>query len=418
METLVLYLFKSSLITATFWSIYWCFLRNETFFRFNRYFLLAGLACALVFPFYTYSYRVDIFSSGNRFPDAPTENTEGSSWPLLGIFLYIAGVCFLLIRRLNGLMILRRVIRRSESVSVGGCNLINTEVFKSSFSVFRYIFMSVDPQTSEPEQKMIFQHELAHITQRHWIDLFAAQVLCIVQWFNPFAWLYLTAIRQNHEYLADDAVLRSGSSPALYRAALINQSLGTPAFSFASSFSQVDGLKRINMMRKPVSASARKWTVVLIPPALTLFYWVFAKPEVHLIFPGGAEISHPWAVVPPYDPPPIKDEAVPVGQQQRKPAKAEPSHAPSATASLPAATTPPKPKSMEPFVAVKTSPAAANTDRPQPLIILDGAEIKSLNGISPDDIKSVNVLKGESAISTYGDRGKNGVITISTRGSH
>lgn len=415
METLVLYLFKSSLITATFWSISWCFLRNETFFRFNRYFLLAGLACALVFPLYTYSYRVDIFSSGNRFPDAPTENTEGSSWPLLGIFLYIAGVCFLLIRRLNGLMILRRVIRRSESVSVGGCNLINTEVFKSSFSVFRYIFMSVDPQTSEPEQKMIFQHELAHITQRHWIDLFAAQVLCIVQWFNPFAWLYLTAIRQNHEYLADEAVLRSGSSPALYRAALINQSLDTPVFSFASSFSQVDRLKRINMMRKPVSASARKWTVVLILPALTLFSWAFAKPEVHLIFPNASEVSHPGAVVTPYELPLIKDGAAPVVQQQHKPAKAEPPHAPSTAASLPAATTPPKQKSLKPYVAVKTSPAATNAGHLQPLIILDGAEVKSLDGISPDDIESVNVLKGESAISTYGEKGKNGVISIASK---
>lgn len=171
-------------------------------------------------------------------------------------------------------------------------------------------------------------------------------------------------------------------------------------------------------MRKPASTSVRKWTLVLVLPALALFSWVFAKPEVHLIFPNAPETSRPTAVMTPGDLPPVKDEATLVGQKKRQPAKAESFHAPSATASLPPATTPPKPNSMKPFVAVKTSPAAANTDRPQPLIILDGAEVKSLNGISPDDIKSVNVLKGESVISTYGDRGKNGVISISTRGSH
>ena len=38
-----------------------------------------------------------------------------------------------------------------------------------------------------------------------------------------------------------------------------------------------------------------------------------------------------------------------------------------------------------------------------------------LNDMSPDKIKSINVLKGESAIKKYGDKGKNGVIEITTK---
>ncbi|MBS7563403.1 TonB-dependent receptor plug domain-containing protein [Mucilaginibacter sp. Bleaf8] len=54
---------------------------------------------------------------------------------------------------------------------------------------------------------------------------------------------------------------------------------------------------------------------------------------------------------------------------------------------------------------------------PKPLIVIDGvikehAEIESLN---PDDIKSINVLKDASATTPYGEKGKNGVIEITTK---
>ena len=35
--------------------------------------------------------------------------------------------------------------------------------------------------------------------------------------------------------------------------------------------------------------------------------------------------------------------------------------------------------------------------------------------MSPDDIKSVSVLKGEAAIEAYGDKGKDGVLIIKTK---
>lgn len=49
-----------------------------------------------------------------------------------------------------------------------------------------------------------------------------------------------------------------------------------------------------------------------------------------------------------------------------------------------------------------------------PLYVIDG-EISTktdLDAISPDDIKSVSVLKGESAIKIYGNAGANGVVII------
>ncbi|MEO8860135.1 MAG: N-acetylmuramoyl-L-alanine amidase, partial [Ginsengibacter sp.] len=49
-----------------------------------------------------------------------------------------------------------------------------------------------------------------------------------------------------------------------------------------------------------------------------------------------------------------------------------------------------------------------------PIYFLDGKEIskEKMNTISPGSIESIQVLKGESAIAVYGQKGKNGVILI------
>ena len=51
------------------------------------------------------------------------------------------------------------------------------------------------------------------------------------------------------------------------------------------------------------------------------------------------------------------------------------------------------------------------------LIIVDGKEVRSLKNVAADDIKSITVLKNEAAEKRYGDKGKNGVILITTKKS-
>jgi TonB-dependent SusC/RagA subfamily outer membrane receptor len=54
----------------------------------------------------------------------------------------------------------------------------------------------------------------------------------------------------------------------------------------------------------------------------------------------------------------------------------------------------------------------------KPLIVMDGKIMdkgKNLNEIDPNNIESINVLKGKSAQEKYGDKGANGVIEIVTK---
>lgn len=372
MEALALYLLKSSLCAMVFLGIYWCFFKKETFYHFNRYFLLTGLLVSVVFPFYTYFYEVNLIPTGGLSQLVQTEKPVGNpvhGWFYVAVVVYVTGACILLIRHLIGLSKIKRVVNQYGCDSAKGYKLVNTSVFKSSFSVFNYIIIDGSSEVSATEKKMIFEHELAHIKQLHWIDLLASQLFCMAQWFNPFAWLYLHAIQQNHEYLADQAVLKLDNSPAMYRAALINQSLGTSAFTFASSFSHFDKLKRINMMRKPASASAKKMAAIVVIPAMALFFWAFARPKVKLVTPNKNYTTRSMEVKP-------KDEVVTKKSNQIKSKK------------LP------------------------------PLIYLDGVEIESMDDINPKDIKSIDVLKDKSATAIYGEKGKNGVILITSKKAH
>ena len=127
-------------------------------------------------------------------------------------------------------------------------------------------------------------HELVHIRQKHWIDLVLAELLCMLQWFNPLVWIYIRFIRQNHEYLADEVALQRTSDPAIYRAALLNQIVGSPVVSLANSFNYSLNKKRFNMMKNIISSPYRKMKILLILPVFAIVLYSFAKPEYKYIF--------------------------------------------------------------------------------------------------------------------------------------
>lgn len=56
------------------------------------------------------------------------------------------------------------------------------------------------------------------------------------------------------------------------------------------------------------------------------------------------------------------------------------------------------------------------TQSNNPLIILDGVPISSLNDVPADQIETIDVLKDASSTAIYGARGANGVILVTTKG--
>lgn len=52
---------------------------------------------------------------------------------------------------------------------------------------------------------------------------------------------------------------------------------------------------------------------------------------------------------------------------------------------------------------------------PEPLYVLDGVIISSLDTVTPSSIAALYVLKAEKATDKYGQKGKHGVIEVITK---
>ena len=93
------------------------------------------------------------------------------------------------------------------------------ENFKEPFS-FSIIYLNKDEyKEGRVERKLI--HEMAHISSKSFIEILILEILKIFYWFNPSFTLYLQAIKMNHEFLADDAVVRRTNDSLQYQQLLI-----------------------------------------------------------------------------------------------------------------------------------------------------------------------------------------------------
>ena len=97
-----------------------------------------------------------------------------------------------------------------------------------------------------------------------------AEIICIANWFNPFVWLIKQLILENHEYIADQQVIRKYKISG-YLELLIQQSL-KGAFSFTNYFSCSNLKKRTIMLTKKQS---HKFQMINYIPAFLLAGMLF-----------------------------------------------------------------------------------------------------------------------------------------------
>ena len=300
MEAFALYLLKSVIWLSGFALVFLLFLRNERFFVLNRIFLVSGILTSFFFPLVSVHYAVDLpeeitAQAGNIMLDgyrvASRSNISGAG--LLLSAIYLSGVLFVVFMILKQSKSVLKTIKKAEIIISQPVKLIRTADYTSSFSFFSYVF--VNPSVSDVETEEIVNHEMVHIRQMHWVDLVLVELLCILQWFNPFIWIYIRFIRQNHEYLADEVSLQRTSDPAIYRATLLNQIAGYPVVSLANSFNYSLNKKRFNMMKNIISSPYRKMKIFLILPVFAIILYSFAKPEYRYVIRDNSANINPVA---------------------------------------------------------------------------------------------------------------------------
>ena len=283
------YLIKFSISLTVLYVFYRAVLRPLTFYRWNRFYLLGYALLSFFIPlinisdfihrdsggyetYFVYIPSVDHIGGLQSLASIPWWKTlTAAQWLLI---LFFTGVTVMLIRFLLQMMALRRFRQKSRLLSnENGVALYETDAKAVPFSFGRSIFINPSSHNQE-ELERIIQHEFVHVRQLHTIDLLMAELLCIVNWFNPFAWLVRHAIRQNLEFLADDQVLKSGLEKKDYQYLLLKVT-GNDGFAIAGHFNFSSLKKRIVMMNKIKSARVHGARFLFVLPLLAVSLLAF-----------------------------------------------------------------------------------------------------------------------------------------------
>jgi TonB family protein len=265
--TVVNFMLESGISLAIFALVYLLFLRNETFFGLNRIYLLASVCFSLILPFIHFQINTEmptvmldevtvtatgyqnllqtVFIYSTNLTGAIEKTIQS-----IGLirFIYILGTAVFLFLFLYRLLQIIVLIMNNESELNNGIRIVKIDRDTTPFSFFNFVFIDKNNANGSGMKEML-AHEMEHVRQRHSFDVLIFELLTIIQWFNPFIWLLKRSIRENHEFLADNGVLKPEVSSAAYRMLLINSAfIQQPVFANNFNYSLIK--IRIKMMTK------------------------------------------------------------------------------------------------------------------------------------------------------------------------
>jgi TonB-dependent SusC/RagA subfamily outer membrane receptor len=382
-------------------------------------------------------------------------------WIEIVVIFYFVGLSFFLIRQLVGLMRLAAMIRTSEKEMVSHSAILCIIDCKiQPFSWFRYIVVSKDDAKSN-YFPIILRHELTHVERCHSVDRTIFDLFACIFWFNPFVWLLRREIQTVHEYQADENIIKSGIDAQQYQLLLIRKSAGENTFALANNFLEPDLHKRIHMMGTIHTNTSRKWQYALLLPGVAISLIALSLPALH----AKADLTNiPEKQIPlemtnvfltrsgdkkavVQDTMKInisKEKQKIVGKPSVDKKKAifivdgirmnydeaqtvDPHEIDNVSVLKGDAATSVYGAEAKDGVVIITTRKGGNTSLTdhqtgildgKPLILMNGVAItkEEMDKINPDDIESVNVLKGEQATRLYGEKGKNGAVIIKPKG--
>ncbi|MCM4158909.1 N-acetylmuramoyl-L-alanine amidase [Antarcticibacterium flavum] len=252
------------------WGLYRVFLKKEKLFVFNRFFLLFSLLLCLIAPILHIDYGISFdsrvavdpvrfFDSGEILPDDPEKvavatltGPSNNYWDLIVFFYWM--VCTLFFFRFSrNLLLLLLQIRNKSFNGYKGIKTVALKHRGSPYSFFDYLFIHPLDLVENKYLDMLVSHERAHSNQFHSIDILLLEVVGCFFWYNPFLWFYKKEVLENHEYLADEAVINAGANLEEYSAQIIKPG-DKVVQPLLSGFSFIQTKNRLNMLHKKRSS--------------------------------------------------------------------------------------------------------------------------------------------------------------------
>jgi len=238
------YLLQVNLYLIVFFGFYKLLLDKETYFTLNRIYLVSAGVLSLCTPFIRLEWLTEqkaaqqVYTSVNweavlAQATIVTERNAGFDWGNAFVYIYCAGTLFFLGRFVLNLLAVKKLI----TINKAG----------SAFSFFGK--KVIDQQL--PQMDVIDIHEETHIKQWHTVDILFFEIIGIITWLNPVIYLYKKAIKNIHEFLADELAAEFQGDKAEYAMLLLSKSFGIAPNTLTNGFLEKSLIKkRIFMLHK------------------------------------------------------------------------------------------------------------------------------------------------------------------------
>ena len=289
MGTYFIFTIKASVCLMAFYLFYKLLLSKETFHRFNRFALLGTVIVSMIIPVikmttaHTTTINTGIVSMETFFePQIVGDEQEPLTVVQLLFILYILGVLFFIAREILSVIRLQMLLRKGHIETIDeGIKVIVLDEDIAPFSWFRYIVISSDDYNDH--RREIITHEQAHILLHHSVDVAFCNLLVILQWFNPAAWLLKRELQNLHEFEADEAVINKGVNATQYQMLLIRKSVGERLFSMANCLNHNSLKNRITMMTIKKSNPWSRLKYLYVIPVAAIAVASYASPKTEQV---------------------------------------------------------------------------------------------------------------------------------------
>lgn len=304
---MITYILNVAIVLCASLAFYTVLLRNETFFRLNRFMLLACLVLSFTLPLIhvppafsfrkagtviSPSYLLNAIKEGGQKASTANkvtpQNVPVTTSPYRDlsivdviVWVYWIGVAIFAV---NFLVQLFTLIYRAYSKPViqdGRFRIVELSGDQAPCSFGNSIFINPEKYEWETYSQIIL-HEKIHIEQGHSYDILLAEIALVFQWFNPFAWLYRKAVEDNLEFLTDNDLLEHKDiDPTSYQLSLVRVSAPHFPVSLTTNYNQSILKKRLIMMNAKKSNLNTTWKYLFILPVLMVFVCFLNEPRAY-----------------------------------------------------------------------------------------------------------------------------------------
>ena len=266
---------KIILCSSLFISLYYLFLQKEKMYLFNRFFLIFSLIFSCFVPFISISTdfpkqmeKTQIIFEETQQALVISSKQESFNW--INIVWIIYGIITFIFLTKTIMSIVKIKNIKGKKIKYLNCNVIVTKENLSPFSFWKTIYLGENYLINNEIDSRILLHEKSHLEQKHSLDLLLIEILKIFLWFNPSIYFYKKAIVTNHEFLADESVLKLNFNIKDYQKLILEEITSNQNYNLTHTLNFNNTKKRFIMMTRKKSKFVQVKKYFAIPTFIVL----------------------------------------------------------------------------------------------------------------------------------------------------